>query len=172
VLTRTRKEEIISQLTAVMQEDRTIFVVESKGVDVATLTALRLNLRSAGSSMQMVKNTLASRAVKDTAYESLMPFFKGVSVLLVGSDSLGMAKAVQTFMKDHEGAISYKGGVMDGADVSLEMLKALASIPPLEQLRAELVGVLAAPAAEIVRVLKAKPQAVVSVLSNRVEKGE
>ena len=173
MLTRARKEQIVSDLTTIFQEnEQTIFVIEPKGVDTQTLTTLRVGLRAFGGSMRMVKNTLASMAVKETAYEDLSPFFKGVSVLLVGTDSLGMAKAVNAFMKEHEDALSYKGGVMDGTPVSVEMLVQLAKMPSIEELRAQLVGVLASPASELTRVLKAKPTSIITVLSKKMEKGD
>lgn len=172
MLSRIKKEQIISDLTAVLQEDQTVFVVEPKNVNVATFSSLRVDVRNVGGSVQMVKNTLAQRVVQNTAFEKLAPDFRGVTVLLIGTDSLGMAKAIKKFMKENADMLEYKTGMIDGALIAKPMMEQLASTPPIEQLRAQLLGVLSSTARELLRVLKAKPTAVVNVLSGRIKKGE
>ena len=172
MLTRSQKEAVCTELSEIMSSSGTVFVLEPAPMPVAVFEGLRVNVRECGGSVRMVKNTLALRAIAGTAYEGLSKAFSKTSVLMVGDDSLALSKALKSFNKENDNSLGFKGGVVDGKEVSFEMVKALANVPPLEDLRAQLVGVLAAPATRLVRTVSAVPQALVAVLSNKVEKGE
>ena len=172
MLTRTRKEELVNELQATFAQEATVFVVEPKPMPVEVFTNLRTEVRKVGGSVRMVKNTLALRAIEGTGYSALASALSGPSVLVMGADSLVLSKAIKKFQKSSENALIYKGGVIDGQSVEFSTVQALADLPSLDELRAQLVGVLASPAASLVRTLSATPQAMVNVLSNKIEKGE
>jgi len=172
MLTRTRKEEIVADLKRCFQGDDAIFVLEPKPMPVSVFTGLRVRVREVGGSVRMIKNTIALRAIDKTNYSVLSSAFSGPSVMLVGSDSLALSKALRLFEKENEGALVYKGGVIDGQAVDSQVVRALAELPSIDELRAQLVGVLASSSARLVRTISALPQAFVNVLSNKVEKGE
>ena len=172
MLTRDRKETLVQELHRAFTQEATVLVVEPKPMPVEVFTELRIDVRKAGGSVRVVKNTLALRAIEGTDMSVLAPALQGPSVLVMGADSLVLSKAIKKFQKENEDALIYKGGVIDGQSVDFSTIQALADLPSLDELRAQLVGVLASPAASLVRVLSATPQAVVNVLSNKVEKGE
>lgn len=172
MLTRTRKEEIVQDLKGALGQEGAIFIVEPRPMPVEVFTGLRVEVRKVGGSVRMVKNTLALRAIEGTDLSVLAPALKGSSVLVMGADSLVLSKAIKKFQKENDNALVYKGGVIDGQSVDFAMVEALADLPSLDELRAQLLGVLSSPASSLVRVLSAMPRAVVNVLSNKVEKGE
>ena len=173
MLTRARKEELCAELRTLFAEMPTVFVVEPAPMPVGVFDALRIEVRKGGGSVRMVKNTLARRALEGTACAGILEHFAQTSVLIAGSDSLALAKAVDKFRKETEDDfLSFKGGVIDGAVVDFTTVKALANMPSMDELRAMLVGVLANPASRLVQVLSGTQKSLVSVLSNKIEKGD
>lgn len=172
MLTRERKEEIVQELQETFQEASVVFVIEPKPMPVSDFDDLRIEVRKVGGSVRMVKNTLALRALEETDYSVLADSLSKTSVFLFGTDSLTLSKSVKKFRKGREDALEFKGGVIDGKSVDFAEVQALADLPSLDELRAQLVGVIAAPASRLVRTISAVPQAVVNVLQNKVKKGE
>jgi large subunit ribosomal protein L10 len=171
-LNRTDKEAVIAELHAKMAKARTAIVAEPRGLDVETVTALRKKLRDAKVEYRVVKNTLAARAAKGTPVEVVSDKFVGPTALVMSYDDVvAPAKLLMDFMKDREN-FAIRGGVVEGALVDAKGIAALARLPGLNELRAQILGMLAQPATKLARIIGAPAQQLARVLGARKEQLE
>ncbi len=161
---REDKRLIVEELHAGFADASAGVVARYRGLSVAQMSDLRRRLRDTGVSIQVVKNTLARRAAKDTRFEEAMPLFTGPVAIAYGNDPVGMAKAMSDFAKEHE-ALEIQGGVLDGKAVTAAEIKALASLPSREVLLAKMLGSMQAPISGFVRTLNEIPSSFVRVLA-------
>lgn len=129
-------------------------------------------MREAGAQFKVTKNTLARLALKDTEYEALADSFTGPTAIAVSEDPVAAAKAAAKFAKENEKLVLLAGAMSGGQVLDADGVKALASLPSLDELRGKLVGLLQAPAGKIAQVLQAPGGQVARVLSARAEQGE
>jgi large subunit ribosomal protein L10 len=145
---RSQKAESVAQLNATFQEVGVVVVTRNLGMTVAQSTALRGKIREAGATYKVAKNRLAKLAIKDTNYEGLDEFFTGPTAIATSVDPVAAAKAVVDFAKTTD-KIEIVGGSMGAQVLNAEGVKALASMPSLDELRAKLIGLVQAPATKI-----------------------
>ena len=145
---RSQKADSVAQLNAVFQEVGVVVITRNLGMTVAQSTALRGKIREAGASYKVAKNRLAKLALKDTAYEGLGDLLTGPTAIATSVDPIAAAKAVVEFAKTTD-KIEIVGGAMGSQVLNAEGIKALASMPSLDELRAKLVGLIQAPATKI-----------------------
>jgi large subunit ribosomal protein L10 len=163
------KKTVVAEVNAVAEVAQSAVVAEYRGLSVAEMTAFRSAARSSDVYVRVVKNTLARRAVAGTSFECMQDSFTGPVVLLFSREDPGAAaRVVKDFAKDHDKLVAVAlsiGGDLLGAND----LDRVASLPTLDEARANLVGVLAAPASQLVRTL-AEPGAMMArTLSARGE---
>ncbi len=129
-------------------------LVDFTGLSVPAVTEFRKKMKAAGSRYRVVKNSLALRAAKGTALEKLGDRFQGTTgIAYTGSDPVALAKVLVDFAKDHP-ALAVKVGVVSGDQVlDAAGVKTLSTMPGLSELRARLLGLLQAPATQLVRLL-------------------
>jgi large subunit ribosomal protein L10 len=163
---RNEKASFIADLSAKVSSARLAVVADYRGMDVATITGFRKQLSTSRvAELRVVKNTLTRRAIAGTAFEGLGSLLQGPNALLIASgDVVEAAKTVTEFAKSVE-KFALKGGVLDGKAIDLDGLKALATLPPKEQLQAQLLGVLQAPARNFVSLLANANRQIVNVLA-------
>ena len=150
---RTSKEQFVESFSEKVSRARLGVVADYKGLDVKALTEFRKRLANEDAEFAVVKNRLAKRAIADTDFESISEFLTGPNAVLLGFDAVvEAAKAITEFAKDHD-ALELKGGVLDGKALTNEQLAALAELPSKEVLQAMLLGVLNAPARNLVSLL-------------------
>ena len=124
----------------------TVIATAFHGLSVREVEDLRGTLRESGGQFQVVKNTLARRACDETGKESLLEYLEGQTALVWASgDAAAVAKALNTFAKASDNRLSMKGGLLEGAPISADELKQLASLPSRDELLARLVGGVASP---------------------------
>ena len=157
--TRETKQRDLEALTQSLQSAKSAMVVSFGGLSVNKDQEFRNALRTAGAKYQVVKNTLARRAVKDTPFEQASESFTGVTAIAwTESDPVVLSKAMSKFMKDNVDIYTFKSGVVDGKLIDLKQLTTIASLPSKEELISKLLFVLNAQAQRIVTVINAVPR--------------
>jgi len=162
---KSEKEILIKELTDKFSRAKAVIVSDMKKVDVATVTRLRKKLREGGVEFKVLKNTLARRAAKGSSVEVISDDFVGsVSVAVSYSDVIAPAKILIDFTKDME-TIKVKSAVIEGKRVDLNGVKALAKMPGLQTLRAQILGMINQPASKLARTIKEPSNALARVLA-------
>ena len=151
---RSQKSESVASLNAVFNEVGVVVVTRNLGLTVAHATDLRTKMRDAGAAYKVAKNSLAKLAIKDTTYEAIGEFLTGPTALATSVDPIAAAKAVVDFAKTND-KLEIVGGAMGSVVLNAEGIKALASMPSLDQLRGTLVGLIQAPATKIAQLTTA-----------------
>jgi len=137
-VTRATKEAQLEALTQAFTGVETAILVDYKGLNVPQVTELRRQLRGAKAKYKVVKNTLAVRASKGTAFESLEQQFVGTTaVAYTENDAVALAKALTTFMKGAP-ALKIKGAVVQGKAIKPAEVTDLASLPGKPELYSKL----------------------------------
>jgi large subunit ribosomal protein L10 len=157
---RAGKKEAVASLREVFAKTSVVVVAHYAGLTVAQMQRLRKQMRQAGARVQVAKNRLAQIALKGTDVASISPLLKGPTLIAHSSDPVAAAKAAVAFARDNEKFVLL-GGAMGKTALDVEGVRALASLPSLDELRAKLVGLVAAPAAKLAR-LAAAPAAKVA----------
>jgi large subunit ribosomal protein L10 len=163
-LTRSHKEQLVSDYGASMATALHAFVIGYQGIKVGQADDLRRRIRESGGSYEVVKNRLALIAIKGQALEGLSEHFTGpTAVAFCNDDPVALAKVLTDFAKDVP-VLQFKAGLLDGQAVPGDQIKAIASLPSREELIAKLLYLMQSPISRFVRSLGAIPQQFVSVL--------
>ncbi len=151
---RSQKAESVASLNAVFNEVGVVVVTRNLGLTVAQSTDLRLKIRDAGASFKVSKNRLAKLAIKDTNYAGIDDMLTGPTALASSVDPVAAAKAVVEFAKTND-KLEIVGGSMGTMVLNAEGIKALASMPSLDELRGTIIGLVQAPATKIAQLATA-----------------
>jgi len=168
---RSQKEKLVATLHEALADAKCFVVTHQKGLTVAEVTVLRCRMRDAGASFKVTKNTLARLAVAGTQFEQLAPLFIGPTAIAFSRDPVAAAKVAVEFAKKNE-KLMIIGGALDAQQLDEEGIKALATMPSLDELRGKLIGVLQAPASRIVGVLQAPAAQLARVFNAYATKDE
>jgi large subunit ribosomal protein L10 len=163
-ISKARKDELVAQYKELVEQSRAIFLTEYTGMSVKGMEALRKEVRTANGAFYVTKNTLLQTALQ----QADMP---APADLLIGQTATGfaleevpaMAKALVDYA-DKEDAFVLKGGILGDDLLSVEQIEALANLPSLDQLRAQIVGLINAPAQGIVSLVTNGVRQIVNVV--------
>jgi len=151
---RSQKADSVAQLSEVFAQAGVVVVTRNLGLSVAQSTELRSKMREAGATYKVAKNRLAKLALKDTDYAGLDEYLTGPTALGFSEDPVAAAKAVVEFAKTTD-KLEIVGGSMGATKLDEAGVKALASMPSLDELRAKIVGLVNAPATKVAQVVNA-----------------
>jgi large subunit ribosomal protein L10 len=154
-MNREQKATAIAEIAGQIDESEAIFAVDYRGISVAQVAELRGRLRDADATFKVVKNSLTERAADQAGVEPLKDFLVGPTALtFVRGDVALAAKAVADYARTTQ-LLPFKGGLMSGATIDAEQIRALSRLPSREVLYGQLVGVVASPVSGLVRSLSA-----------------
>ena len=171
VVDRAEKKATIATLNGVFKATNVVVVAHYSGLTVAQMQQLRKQMRQAGASVKVAKNRLAKIALEGTDVASIGPLLKGPTVIAYSSDVIAAPKVASDFAKGHEKFVIL-GGAMGKTALDPNGIKALASLPSLDELRARLVGLLVAPATKIAQLANAPAAKLARVVQAYASKGE
>ncbi len=157
------KAEVVEEVRSAYDRSSVAIVSEYRGLTVSEMTELRNEIRNAGAEIRVVKNTLAKRAATGTSFEGLSNYLVGPTIIAFSQDPVAPAKVLAAFEKNHENLI-LKGGILNGKDLDVNGIKALAKLPSREVLIAKLLGTMNGPVQNFVGVLAAVPASLVRAL--------
>lgn len=166
---RSQKADSVATLNAVFNEVGVVVVTRNLGLTVAQTTALRGKIRDAGATYKVAKNRLAKLAIADTDYVGIGDFLTGPTAIATSVDPVAAAKAVVDFAKTTD-KIEIVGGAMGSQVLTPEGIKALATMPSLDELRAKLIGLVQAPATKIAQLSTAPAAKLARVFAAYAEK--
>ncbi|MCQ8241083.1 50S ribosomal protein L10 [Rhizosaccharibacter radicis] len=168
---RTEKREFVASLAAVFAETSMVVVTRNAGLTVADVTVLRQRMRAAGATYKVAKNRLATLALDGTRFDGISPLLKGPTALSWAADPVAVAKVVVEFAKTNDKLVII-GGALGTQTLNADGVKALAELPSLDVLRAQLVGLIATPATRIAGVLQAPAGQLARVFGAYAKKDE
>lgn len=174
-ISRARKEELVAQIVTLLEESNGFAVVQSTGMTVPQVEALRNEIRQAGGQYVVVKNTLLRIALEQAGWTIPYELLSGRSAVAFGRDNFpGVAKAVLSYIddKDLDEKMQVKGGMMIGDILDAKQVEAVSKLPSLDELRSQLAGLIVQPATGLVTVLEAATGQVVNVLAAYVRENE
>ncbi|MEP2734984.1 MAG: 50S ribosomal protein L10 [Erythrobacter sp.] len=151
---RSQKADAVAELNAAFQDVGVVVVTRNLGLTVDASTELRGKMREAGATYKVAKNRLAKRALENTDYTGIEEFLSGPTALAWSSDPVAAAKAAVEFSKGND-KLEIVGGSMGTQVLDEAGIKALASMPSLDELRGKLVGLVNAPATKIAQIATA-----------------
>jgi large subunit ribosomal protein L10 len=169
-VTKAKKAEQIEKLNRELQKASSMIVGTFSKLTVAKDFELRRTVRSAGGRYQVVKNTLAKRASEGTKVAEALKGLKGVtSVAYTEGDPVALAKAISKYVTDNP-EFTFKSGVLEGRLISVNEIKALATMPSKEEIYSKLLYLISAPARQLVTVMNAVGRDLAVVVGQGVEK--
>lgn len=170
-MNRTEKAEFIASLGAVFADTSFVLVSQNKGLTVADVSDLRRRMRAAGATYKVAKNRLALRALEGTRFQAIQPLLRGPTALAWSTDPVAVAKTAVEFARTNEKFVVL-GGALGTQTLNPDGVKALAELPSLETLRAQLLGLIQTPATRIAGVLQAPGSQLARVFSAFARKDE
>ena len=166
---RAEKSDLVSNLNANLSTVGVVVVARNLGLTVAQTTDLRTKMREAGASFKVTKNKLAKLAIEGTPYASLGSLLTGPTGFATSTDPVAAAKVAVEFAKTTD-KFEIVGGAMGDTLLDVDGVKALATLPSLDELRARIVGLIQAPATKIVQIIQAPAGQLARVLLAYPEK--
>lgn len=161
---KERKEEVINEIEQQLNSASSMIVTDYRGLGVQQIAAVRDALRPLGASLLVSKNTLTRIAAQRAGAEGLLEFLSGpTAIAFCDGDAAPVAKALAKAAKETD-ILKIKGGLIDGSVLDENAIKVLASLPPREQLHAQLVYALAGPITGLASTLAAIPRALAIAL--------
>jgi large subunit ribosomal protein L10 len=161
---KQRKEEIVGTLTEELGSVTSMIVADPTGLSVAEMKDLRNRLRPSGAQFRVAKNTLARIAAREAGREELVGLLVGpTAITLVPGDPAAAAKTLSDFGRTSR-KLELRGAYLDGEAFDADSVRQLATLPPREQLLAQLVGSMVAPISGLANVLAQLPRGLVVAL--------
>ncbi len=151
---RSEKEKLVASLHKTLKDASLVVVTQQSGLTVTEVSDLRRRMRAAGAGFKVAKNRLTRRALEGTAFQHLGTLFKGPTAIAYSLDPVAAAKVAIEYANKNE-KLKVIGGGLGDKTLDHNAVKALATLPSLPELRARLLGTIAAPATRLAAVIRA-----------------
>jgi large subunit ribosomal protein L10 len=170
---RAKKEGVVAELVERLRSAETLIVADYRGLTHAELDGVRTKLLEHGAKLSVCKNTLTRRAAEEAGVESLVEFLTGPTAIAFvhDGDMVAVAKTLDDTAKSTR-RLELKGAVLAGRPVGAEGVKSLASLPPVEVLRGQVLGAIVAPLTGLLGLVNAPLQGLVGLIDARIEQLE
>jgi len=168
---RAQKEAVVEDLGNIFADSGVIVVAQYAGLTVAEMTDLRNRMREAGGSVRVAKNKLAKIALEGKPCESMGQYLKGQMVLAYSEDPVAAAKVVQAYVKDNS-KLEVVGGAMGETVLDPAGVKAVAAMPSREESIATVVGMIGAPAGNLVSAITSAASNIAGCIQTIAERDE
>ena len=168
---KSEKEQVVAELTERLRTADTLIVADYRGLTNSEIDGLRSKLIEHGARFSVVKNTLTRRAAEAAGADALLALLDGPSAIAFvesDGDAVAVAKALSDAARETK-ILSIRGGVLQGASLSMEEIERLAKLPPAEVVRAQLVGTLMSPLTTVVALVSAPLRDLVGLIDARIE---
>ena len=170
-MNRAQKAELVADLNAVLARTGSIVVTHYAGLKVTQISDLRHKMREMGAGFKVTKNRLVRLALNGTRYQQLADLFTGPTAIAYSDDPIAAAKVSVDYAKKNNKLVIV-GGAMGDVRLDVDGVKALASMPSLDELRGNLIGLIQAPATKVAGVLQAPAGQLARVLQAKSERQE
>jgi large subunit ribosomal protein L10 len=168
------KEQIVSELTERLRTAETLLVADYRGLTMPQIDTLRSRLIESGATFTVVKNTLTRRAAEAAGADALLTLLEGpsaIAFLEAEGDMVAAAKALADAARESR-VLAIRGGVMSGRTMSAAEVESLATLPPLEVLRGQVLGAIIAPVTALAGLVNAPLQNLYGLIEARIEQLE
>jgi large subunit ribosomal protein L10 len=165
------KQKVVADLTDRLKSSESLIVADYRGLTMPQIDDLRTELLKHGAKFTVVKSTLTRRAAEAAGAEALLALLDGptaIAFLETDGDPVAVAKAIGATSRETK-VLAVRGGFLDGRPITAEEIETLAKLPPLDQLRSQVVGAIAAPLYAIVGLFNAPLQNLVGLIDARIE---
>jgi large subunit ribosomal protein L10 len=167
---RAQKQHLTQTLHRDLSDTVCVVITHQTGLSVAEVTQLRRQMRSAGASYRVTKNRLVKRAIEGTPFAALAPLFTGPTAIAFSRDPVAAAKAAVEYANRNT-KLTIVGGGLSGQALDVAGVRALATLPSLDELRSRLIGLLNAPATKLAVLLQTPGSQLARVLAAHAEEG-
>ena len=168
---RAEKAQLVATLNDVFSNTSVVVVAHYKGLTVAEMQKLRAQMKQAGATVKVAKNRLAKIALEGTDVASIQGLLKGPTLIAYSSDPVAAPKVAVDFAKGNDKLVIL-GGAMGTTALNPDSVRALATMPSLDELRAKLVGLIQAPATKLAQLANAPAAKLARVFGAYAKTGE
>ena len=168
---KDEKQRVVTELTDRIQSTETLIVADYRGLTMPQIDDLRTELLKHGARFTVVKNTLTRRAAEAAGAEALLALLEGptaIAFLEADGDPVAVAKAIGAAARETR-VLEVRGGVLEGRPITAADIESLAKLPPLDQLRGQVLGGITAPLYAVVGLFAAPLQNLVGLIDARIE---
>lgn len=168
---KSEKERIVAELTEKLKETPTLFVADYRGLSVTEIDDLRTKLIEHGARFTVVKNTLTKRAAEEAGADALLAMLEGptaIAFIEADGDMVAVAKALTDSARTTR-ILAIRGGILDGSPIGEEDVKNLATLPPVDVLRGQVIGAITAPLMTVVGLISAPVRDLIGLIDARIE---
>jgi large subunit ribosomal protein L10 len=168
---KAEKERIVAELVERLKSTQTLFVADYRGLSVTEIDDLRSKLIEHGARFTVVKNTLTKRAAEEAGAEALLALLEGptaIAFIEADGDMVAVAKALTESARTTR-ILAIRGGILDGSPIGEEEVRNLATLPPVDVLRGQVIGAITAPLVTVVGLISAPVRDLLGLIDARIE---
>ena len=169
MMNKDQKKNYIEEMSLKFEKSKAVMVTHYQGLTMAQLDDLRAKMREHGIVFKITKNRITKLALEKTKCKDLTNLFTGPTAVAFGEDAIMSARILSKFAKDNEN-LKLIGGLMDNEVLDLAGVQNVASLPTLDEARANIVGILNASASKLISILLAHSEKMGNLTAENSEK--